>query len=62
MTPANRIPRDLRKQAELARRLAQGTTDRVFARKLLDLAEEFEAEAEEASKGGQIPRIEERTL
>ena len=42
------IPRDWRKQAELCRRLAQGTTDRVFARKLLDLAEEFEHEAKEA--------------
>ena len=41
-------PRDWRKQAELCRRLVQGTTDRVFARKLLDLAEEFEHEAKEA--------------
>ena len=42
-----RTPREWRKQAELCRRLAQGTTDRVFARKLLDLAGEFEHAAKE---------------
>ena len=45
----NQTPRDWRKQAELCRRFAEGTTDRLLTRRLLDLAEEFEVEAEEAN-------------
>jgi hypothetical protein len=44
----NHAPQDPRKQAERCRRFAESTTDRVLARQLLDLAEEFEAEAEQA--------------
>jgi hypothetical protein len=48
----NHTPRDWRKQAELCRRLAEGTPDRMFARKLLDQAEVCEAEAEQAAPRG----------
>ena len=44
----NHTPQDLRKQAERCRRFAESTTDRVLARQLLDLAEEYETEAEQA--------------
>jgi hypothetical protein len=36
----------LREQAERCRRLAEATTDRDIAAKLLDLAREFDAEAD----------------
>ena len=43
---APKNPQMLREQAERCRRLAAATTDRAVGRKLLELAAEFEAQAE----------------
>ena len=50
MVDRSTIAKTYRDNAARCRRLAQQTTDREIARRLLELAEEFEQRAEQAEK------------
>ena len=50
MVDRSTIAKTYRDNAARCRRLAQQTTDRQIAQRLLDLAEEFEQHAEQAEK------------